>query len=322
VGLAADAYARMMTALLPPGRLWRLVGSVLSDLLLACADELARLDARVDDLLDEADPSTATELIPEYESELDLEPSDGVAVAALLVVALMGVETDSANWQGELTATEAGEAGNSLTLHVIIFEQAPDAIEVRDGEVYVDPTGWIATPNAIGVLVGAGGGALAWTVADLEAEINATSLLAQVTTVDFDPTKVLEEQVERIGTFAGGLDAEAEARARIVGRLIARQRYRPVDFQEALALILGLDAADVVVIETSAALAASMGDAREIFRFFIYRDPSEPGAYYLDSAQELVDQIKPSHTAGHVIESIDFLCDDPGSLCDRDLIGA
>jgi hypothetical protein len=114
----------------------------------------------------------------------------------------------------------------------------------------------------------------------------------------------------------------AERRARIEARTIARQRYRPVDFQNALAPLLGQDAVDVVVIETSHAEAVAMGDVREIFRFYIYRDPGEPGTYYLDSAQELVDQIKPSHTAGHVIESIDFLCDSPADLCDRDILGA
>lgn len=193
MGLAADAYARMLGALLPPGRLWRLVtGSVLSNLLLASADELARVDARVDDLLDEADPSTADELLPEYERELDLD-------------------------EGATTA---------------------------------------------------------------------------------------------------------ERRALIVARLVARQRYRPADFQTALATLLGQDAADVDVIETSAATAAAMGDVREIFRFFIFRDSTLPGTYYLDSAQAIVDRIKPSHTAGHVIESDDFLCDDPYSLCDRDILGA
>jgi hypothetical protein len=114
----------------------------------------------------------------------------------------------------------------------------------------------------------------------------------------------------------------AERQARIVARTIARQRYRPVDFQNALAPLFGVDPVDVVVIETSHADAVAIGDVREIFRFYIYRNPSLPGLYYVDSAQELVDQIKPSHTAGHIIESIDFLCDSPLDLCDRDLLGA
>jgi Uncharacterised protein conserved in bacteria (DUF2313) len=182
----------MQARLLPPGRLWRFLDAHLSDLFLGAADELARLDARGDDLLNEAEPSTATELLPEFERELGLD-------------------------------------------------QAP----------------------------------------------------------------TIEER-----------------RARVVARTVARQRYRPVDFRISLAPLLGQEPDDVVVIERSHAEAVAMGDDREIFRFFIYRDPSLPGDYFLESAQAQVDKIKPSHTKGHVIESIDFLCDDPFSLCDRDLLGA
>lgn len=187
-----SAYARMLAALLPPGGLWRLIGeSVLSRVLAASADELARVHARVEDLLDESDPETAVELLPEYERELKLE---------------------------------------------------------------------------------------------------------QASTIE-------------------------ERRARIVARQVARQRFRPVDFQVALAPLLGQDAEDVQVLERTHAFTLSIGDVREIFRFFIYRNPALPGAYFVESAQDLVDTIKPSHTAGHVIESIDFLYDDPHSLYDRDLMG-
>jgi uncharacterized protein YmfQ (DUF2313 family) len=188
----ASAYARMMASLLPPGKLWRLVtDSVLSNVLLACGDELARLDARVLNLLDESDPTTANELIPEYERELDLDAD---------------------------------------------------------------------------------------------------------------------------GTFD-------ERKARVVARYVARQRYRPVDFQTALAPLLGQLAEDVRVRETSHAEAVAMGDVREIFHFYIYRDPAAAGKYYLDSAQELVDRIKPSHTRGQLIESIAFIVGDPHSLVGRDLLG-
>lgn len=187
----AERYARMMQQLLPPGRIWKLIGTFLADLFLGCADELARVEGRVNDMLNEADPSTATELLPEYESELDLE-----------------------------------------------------------------------------------------TAATVE-----------------------------------------ERRARIVARLIARQRFRPVDFQTALAPLLALDPVDVVVIERTHAFAVSLGDDREIFRFFIYRNPALPGTYFLASAQALVDKIKPSHTVGAVIESVSFLCEDPHDECERDLLG-
>lgn len=190
----AGAYARMMTALLPPGRLWRLVGdSVLGRLFLACADELARVDGRSTDLLRESDPATVLELLPESERELALET----------------------------------------------------------GALSID-----------------------------------------------------------------------ERRARVVARTVARQRFRPADFQAALAPLLAQAPEDVVVIERTRAFCVLIGDDREIFRFFIYRDPTLPGAYFLASAQQLVDQIRPTHTAGQVIESIDARYDDPHSLYDRDLRGA
>ena len=165
--------------------------TVLAKLLAACADEIARIEFRTYDLLDESDPSTADELLPEYERELDLEST---------------------------------------------------------------------------------------------------------------------------GTLA-------ERQARVVARIIARQRYRPIDFQNALASLFGLDPVDVVVIERTHAQAAGMGDDREIYRFFIYRNPTIPGTYYLASAQDIIDAIKPSHTLGYAIESVSFLCDDPLSLCDRDILG-
>lgn len=189
---SASAYASAMRSLLPPGRVWRWVGGLLTPLLDAMAQEFARVDARAMDLINESLPSSATEMLPEYEEDLDLE----------------------------------------------------------------------------------------------------------------------------------GTGTDEERQARIVARYVARQRYRPVDFQVALAPLLGQDAGDVVVIERTHAEALALGDDREIVRFFIYRDPAAPGTYYLDSAQQLVQAIKPTHTAGHVIESIDALYDDPFTLYDRDLLGA
>lgn len=186
------SYARMLMALLPPGRLWRMASSFPAALFLACSDELWRVHERAADLLNEADPRTASELLPEYERELDMD---------------------------------------------------------------------------------------------------AASTLA-------------------------------ERRARIVSRRIARQRYRPADFQAVLAPLFGQDAADVVIIERTLAFCALVGDAREIFRFFAYRDPAAPGAYFLASAQEQIDRMKPSHTLGYAIESIVFRAGDPFSLVGRDILGA
>lgn len=69
----ADAYARQLKHLLPSGLLWKLEpGSWLSKLLLAIADELARIDERSDELLGEWDPGTTVELLPDWERVLGL----------------------------------------------------------------------------------------------------------------------------------------------------------------------------------------------------------------------------------------------------------
>src|SRR5688572_18767517 len=71
--ISADAYARMMKQLLPPGRIWRLdPDSTLSKVLLACGDELERVSGRVADLLEEADPRTTSELLEDFERMLEL----------------------------------------------------------------------------------------------------------------------------------------------------------------------------------------------------------------------------------------------------------
>jgi hypothetical protein len=193
IALNSEAYARMLRALLPPGRVWSVeLDAVTQSLLLASADELARVEVRAVDLVNEANPSTAAELLVDYERDLNLEST------------------------GELE----------------------------------------------------------------------------------------------------------ERSARVIARLVRRQRFRPADLQAALAPLLGQDPEDVVVLERTHAAAAALGDDREIYRFFVYRDPSLPGSYFVASAQALVDSMKPSHTAGHVIESISALYDDPHSLYDRDLLGA
>lgn len=190
--ITADAFARMLKALLPPSKLWRLdADSVLSLTLLASSDELVRVDGRGQDLLDEIDPRTTDELLPDFERML--------------------------------------------------------------------------------------------------------------------------------GLVASGTDDQR--RARVIALIIQRQRFRPVDFQTTLAPLLGQAPADVVVLEQSRAFAIAVGDDREIYRFFIYRDPTAPGSYDLAAAQAMVDRMKPSHTEGHVIESVSFLCDDASSLCDRDRLG-
>lgn len=154
-------------------------------------------------------------------------------------------------------------------------------------------------------------------------ELVRVSDRAQDLLIESDPRtadELLPEFERELGLVAEG--TKEERRARVVAHLLRRQRVRPDDYRQALAPLLGQDAEDVVIIERSRADAIAMDDDREIFRFFVYRDPDAAGTYDLDAAQDVVDTMKHSHTEGHVVESIDFLCDDEHSLCDRDILGA
>lgn len=82
MGMSADDYLAQLQALLPPGAAWtREPDADLTRLLHAFADALARIDARAEDLLREADPREALELLPEWLRAFglpdDCTPADG-----------------------------------------------------------------------------------------------------------------------------------------------------------------------------------------------------------------------------------------------------
>lgn len=65
---SVDAYKAQLASLLPRGRAWpREEGSVLMQLMHAKAEELARIDGRASDLLEEIDPRTTLELLADWE---------------------------------------------------------------------------------------------------------------------------------------------------------------------------------------------------------------------------------------------------------------
>lgn len=78
---AEGDYQRALAALLPPGPAWSTEQAAqIHALLAALAPEFARLDARAGDLLTEADPSTVTELVPDWERVMLLpDPCLGAA---------------------------------------------------------------------------------------------------------------------------------------------------------------------------------------------------------------------------------------------------
>lgn len=70
---SVEAYARQLQQLFPPGVIWNFESdSELTKLVLGMAGELARVDARSDDLMEETDPRTASETLSDWETMLGL----------------------------------------------------------------------------------------------------------------------------------------------------------------------------------------------------------------------------------------------------------
>ncbi len=78
MGLSASDYAQSLKQLLPRGKLWLLEqSSYLSGLMLAIGDELARIEQRGADLIEESDPRTASETLYDWERVLGI-PNDQI----------------------------------------------------------------------------------------------------------------------------------------------------------------------------------------------------------------------------------------------------
>lgn len=68
MALSTEDYLQQLQALLPQGPAWsREQDTVLTKLLTAFAEEFARVDLRIDNLLNESDPRTTNELLTDWE---------------------------------------------------------------------------------------------------------------------------------------------------------------------------------------------------------------------------------------------------------------
>jgi len=123
---------------------------------------------------------------------------------------------------------------------------------------------------------------------------------------------------ERYSLPSTGTDAERAAR--ILAYITRTRRTRPADYLFLTSPLLGRTPEELTFFERGSAFAQIVNDEREIFRFFIWRDPEAPGAYDIPSAQAFIDDYRQAHTKGYVFESWVMRCNDPLSLCDRDLI--
>lgn len=73
MGMTAETYLRQLQALLPDGTAWpKEADADITKTLHAIAEEFARIDSRADDLMEESDPYTVQELLPEWEGDAGL----------------------------------------------------------------------------------------------------------------------------------------------------------------------------------------------------------------------------------------------------------
>ena len=118
----AEQYRGLLERLLPKGPAWALrTGAELNSILLAVGDELARAHGRLLDLLDEADPRTADEMIEDWERVLNL-PDPALGTPGTLAARRLLVH---ARWIARGGQTEAYFLSIALALGLVVTISAP-----------------------------------------------------------------------------------------------------------------------------------------------------------------------------------------------------
>lgn len=118
--MTKDDYKKQLIALLPTGALWPAAQTVntFTDVLDALAEELARIDARVENLMLEAYPDTSVELLPDWERVAGLPDSCTGELATLQQRhnALMGVLTIQRSLSRQFYIDIAARLGFTITI--------------------------------------------------------------------------------------------------------------------------------------------------------------------------------------------------------------
>lgn len=83
----------------------------------------------------------------------------------------------------------------------------------------------------------------------------------------------------------------------------------------------GLSATPTGTVEFDNFLARTP-KGRQRFNWYAYRDPGLAGSPDMEGARSVVRRVKPAHTAASAVQQLVVKCDDAGSRCDREPIGA
>ena len=124
MALTAADYLAQLQALLPQGFAWpRQADAALTKLLLAWADELARVDGRAADLVEEADPRTTAELLADWERVAGLPDP---------CVAALGVSQTAAQRRAALVAKLTTIGGQSAAYYIALAASLGYTITVTE----------------------------------------------------------------------------------------------------------------------------------------------------------------------------------------------
>ena len=117
--MTADDYLQVLLQLLPPGKAYpRDLEGELPATLAALADEFGRIDLRTANLVDEADPRTAVEMIPDWERALALpdECTGPLNTLAERRQAILATLTETGGQSREYFIRLAASLGYSITI--------------------------------------------------------------------------------------------------------------------------------------------------------------------------------------------------------------
>lgn len=128
MALTAAEYLAQLQALLPQGFAWpRQADAALTRLLLAWADEMARIDGRAARLIEEADPRTAVELLADWERVAGLPDP---------CVAALGIEQTAAQRRAALAAKLASGGGQSAAYYIALAARLGYTITITEHETF------------------------------------------------------------------------------------------------------------------------------------------------------------------------------------------
>lgn len=135
MGMTAADYLRQLQALLPPGPAWpRGDESIVGGLLAALAAELARIDGRAGQLLEEADPRATAELFLDWERVAGLPDAcvlafDGEQAIAQRRTALIGKLTTVGGQSPDYYIGLAAAIGYAVTITEFAEHSVNDDVE-------------------------------------------------------------------------------------------------------------------------------------------------------------------------------------------------